>query len=140
MAIKSRFAAGDVSALYHLPQPILHLFDEVIPIGEIIDRQTFFGKHLPYYEAQIVRSGDYRFSIRPAWMAYYNSPKTHVIVTGHILFCHVRQGETWYSQPSMRLFSQDVKDRIARFHELVGRAFRFSGGTNGFFPPTYRAA
>jgi len=126
MAIQSRFSTENVLDKYMMPPSLLALFDNVLPIGSIMDRQTFFSKHLPYYETHTVDIGSCRISIRPAWSRYYNAPRTHLIVVGHILFCHIFEDKDWYHQPSMRLFSQDSKIRMQRFKELVGRAARFS--------------
>lgn len=140
MSIRSRFNGSDVTSAYILPEPLRLLFDSVLPIGSIVDRKSFFEQHLPACEAYRVTVGDRRFSIRPAWSAYYYAPRTHIIVTGHILFCHLRPEEGWYHQPSMRLFSQDSRDRAQRFRELIQRVFRFSGGSHGRFHAQCRAA
>jgi len=125
MGIQSRFSQENVTDRYSMPQPLLSLFDNVLPIGSILDRRTFFSKHLPAYESNTVEIANCRISIRPAWNSYYNAPRTHLIVVGHILFCHVFQDRDWYHQPSMRLFSQEPKIRMERFKELVSRASHY---------------
>jgi hypothetical protein len=126
MPILSRTGV-DVTTQHLMPEPLLHLFAEALPIGTVMEKKKLKAEYLPYYENFVVTIGDMDLSIRPAWTDYHYSPRTHVIITGHILFCHVNSDQSWYYQPSMRLFSEEPKSRLKQFKSLISRAVRRQG-------------
>lgn len=121
MPIYTRTGAN-VTAQHLLPTPLLSLFEKVLPMGTIMEKQEFKKKHLPGYEQRIVKVSELDISIRPAWVDYHDSPHSHLIIVGHILFCHINPDQSWYYQPSTRLFSEDPKSREAQFKKLISRA------------------
>jgi hypothetical protein len=127
VGIRSRFIDGDATARYILPEPILGLFEKVPAFGAVHDRPTFMGVILPAVDALLAIHEGRTFSARPAWMQYYNSPKTHVIVTGHVLICHAIKGAEFYQQPSVHLFSEDATERAEGLQTLLTKARSYGG-------------
>jgi hypothetical protein len=128
MGIKSRFGGGDVSQQYIMPPNLITLFELALPMGTIMEKKLFREKHLPDYERlKLPIGGEMELSIRPAWTDYHYSPHTHLIVVGHILFCHIDREKGWYYQPSTRLWDEDPKSRMRQFKNLVNRATRRAG-------------
>jgi hypothetical protein len=117
----------DVTTQHLMPEPLLALFAEALPMGTVMDKKKFKAEYLPFYENLTVTIGDMNLSIRPAWTDYHFSPRTHIFITGHILFCHINGEQNWYYQPSTRLFSEDPKSRLKQFKTLVSRAVRRQG-------------
>ncbi|MET4190628.1 MULTISPECIES: hypothetical protein [unclassified Bradyrhizobium] len=132
MGIKSRFGGTDVTKQYLMPPSLMTLFDNALPMGTIMEKRVFRQKHLPDYEKFTVPVGDVLCSIRPAWTDYHYSPNTHLIIVGHILFCHVDPHKSWYFQPSARLWNEDPKDRLRQFKNLINRATKRAGKAPSF--------
>ncbi len=126
MPIMSRFREGDVQQQYVMPSSLMQLFDKALPMGTIMEKREFKEK-LSFYESYTVKVGELDLSCRPAWVDYYPQPKTHLMIVGHILFCHINSAKGWYYQPSTRLFSEDPKARLAQFKTLINRAQRQAG-------------
>jgi len=92
--------------------------------GKIFGRREFYDKVIPFFETyQVVHAG-LPYSLRPAWTNFHASPRTHVIVIGHVLFCHTIAGMGWYPQPSVHLFTEDAKTRAVQLRILTERAIR----------------
>ena len=127
MPIYSRFTNEMVpvtitSDSVKLPLRLSRLFEQVLPMGAVIDRKSFHKTYLPKYESMTMEIKGQQFSVRPAWTDYKPSPQSHLIVIGHILFCHVNVELNWFYQPSTRLFSEDPKIRLRQFKSLLDRA------------------
>jgi hypothetical protein len=122
MPIRQRETGVDVTLRYLIPDQLYQLFEQALPIGTVMTKRQFIDKYLGDYETRTVQVEEKIFSIRPAWTAYHSSPSTHLIVIGHILFCHIVPQCSWLYQPSIRLFTDNAKMRLRHFKELVDRA------------------
>jgi hypothetical protein len=127
MAIRSRFTGMQQDS--ELPAPLKALFQQAASIGDIFDRPALFGRVLPKHEATQTTYRGYRFSVRPSWTAYVTSPRTHVIVNGQILFCHVFE-RTWIYQPSTRLFANVTMDNVRQLIRLADHMRSCYGTSN----------
>lgn len=127
MAIKSRFAAPgeDVFAKHVLPPELLDLFNKAPAFGSIFERRHFFNNILPTIEAARAEWDGEIFSIRPSWTNYFNSPRHHIVVIGHVLFCHTNPDVGWYYQRSTHLFDETPVTRMQQTRLLLVRARRF---------------
>lgn len=125
MAILSRFApkgVTNVQDLHILPASLYALFEKAPSFGTIYDRRKLYDHVLPLFEEFHKEHAGLVYSIRPAWMSYNPSPISHVIVTGHILFCHAFPDLNWYYQPSLHLFREDAMYRAEEVRRLTKRA------------------
>lgn len=124
MAIHSRFVpkGEDVRERYILPEPIFNLFQKAPEFGQIYQRSQLLGSVLPFFEEFAVEHKGLDYSLRPAWTGFHSSPNTHVIVIGHILFCHSLPHVRRIDQPSMRLFKEDANTRASAVALLTTRA------------------
>lgn len=124
MAIKSRFGSdAEIAAKYLLPQKLYDLFDQAPKIGEVHEYRAFMA----IIQNSLERRAEYEgrdFSVYPAWARHVHSPKTHVIVTGHVLICHVSPYDEFYHQRSGRLFTEDPRTRAGQISRLVNSTTR----------------
>lgn len=119
MPIYTRFDTTTVSSVKTInTETLAKMFDEIIPMGAIIRRRQFYREYLPKYEDRLFNISGRRFSVRPTWTDYKPDPK-HIIVIGHILLCHLFDGVEIYQQPSTRLWSDDIDNRLKKFRELL---------------------
>lgn len=122
MPIYSRFDTDKCVITPFIPTAnLLKMFDEIIPLGTVLTRRQFYKEFLPKYETQRIIVKHRTFSIRPAWTDYKPDPTSHIIIIGHIVLCHIFSGQTVYQQPSTRLFTEDTKQRLRQFKELLDR-------------------
>lgn len=130
MPIRSRQGVAIDPKEYLQPEQLRYLFMNVTQIGTIMTRKLFFREELKRYEVIGLKTkiGEIEFSVRPCWTAYKEHPTTHLIIIGHVLFCHVNRQYGWYFQPSVRLFSDNPKQIVRQYSELIERA-KFRVGT-----------
>lgn len=119
MPIFSRFDVETVSSVQVINTDTLSkMFKEIIEIGAVINRKQFHREYLPKYNTKTFTISGRKFSVRPAWTDYKPDPR-HIIVIGHILLCHLFEGESITHQPSARLFGDSIEYRLEQFQQLL---------------------